>query len=155
MSAFRRRTEAHRFAVNGMRMNRPAARKKGAARLEVVDGVPVIDVDGEVDIANVDEFEALLRAAVESGAGAVVIALENARYFDSAAIHALLSCRARQIKARQGFLVVRPATAAGRRVLEICGLLRDGSLVASRGEGIEMAKQIAAQRRIDGPAREA
>jgi len=123
-----------------------AAKKKGEARLEVVDGVPVVVVDGEVDIANIEELNESLRAAGEFDAGAVVVSLEEARYFDSAAIHALVSCRARLATSRQGFLIVRPATAAGRRVLEICGLLRDDNLVATREEAVARAKYLVAER---------
>jgi len=124
-----------------------AAKRRGEARLEVVDGVPVVIVDGEVDIANIDDLNESLRAAGEFDAGAVVVSLEEARYFDSAAIHALVSCRARLSTSRQGFLIVRPATAAGRRILEICGLLRDDILLATRDEAIGRAKELMAERR--------
>jgi len=124
-----------------------AAKRRGEARLEVVDGVPVVIVDGEVDIANIDDLNESLRAAGEFDAGAVVVSLEEARYFDSAAIHALVSCRARLSTSRQGFLIVRPATAAGRRILEICGLLRDDNLLATRDEAIGRAKELMAERR--------
>src|ERR1700730_15666219 len=101
------------------------AAKKSVARLEIVDDIPFVSVEGEVDIANIRELDDNLRAAVECDAGAVVISLEKANYFDSAAIHSLITCRSRLSTCRQGFVIVAPSTAAGRRILEIAGLLRD------------------------------
>ena len=123
--------------------------KKNAATLAVFEGVPVVEVVGEIDIANIDELHESLRSAGEHDAGVVVVSLEKASYFDSAAIHALVACRARLITTRQGFLIVQPATAAGRRILEIAGLLRDDTLVASRAEALDRAKQLATQRSSD------
>jgi anti-anti-sigma factor len=122
------------------------AAKKSVARLELVDGIPVVEVEGEVDLANVAELDERLRSAGEHDAGAVVVSLERASYFDSAAIHTLITCRGRLATSRQGFVIVEPGTAAGRRILEIAGFLRDDALVASRGEAIDRAKQLNARR---------
>lgn len=124
-----------------------ASTKKSVAQLELVDGVPVIEVTGEVDIANIGELDESLRSAGEYDAGAVVVSLEKASYFDSAAIHALIMCRARLSTSRQGFVIVQPATAAGRRILEIAGLMREDMVAASLAEAVERAKLFAAQRR--------
>src|SRR5690242_16964985 len=115
-------------------------KKNSVAQLQIVDDVPVVEVNGDVDIANIDELNDSLRAAGELDRGAVVVSLERASYFDSAAIHALVSCRARLATSRQGFFIVQPATAAGRRILEIAGLLRDNTLLATRGEAVDVAK---------------
>jgi anti-anti-sigma factor len=121
--------------------------KNSIAQLELVEGIPVVAVSGEVDIANIGEFDDALRTAGEHDAGAIVVSLEHASYFDSAAIHSLITCRSRLLTSRQGFLIVRPATAAGRRILEIAGLLSDDTLVASREAAIVRAKELTAKRR--------
>ena len=123
-----------------------ANEKKKVVQLEVVDGIPVVAVDGEVDLANVGELNDSLRSAGERDAGAVVVCLERANYFDSAAIHALISCRARLSTNRQRFLVVQPATPAGRRILEIAGLAREDAFLPSREEALDRARQVVAQR---------
>jgi anti-sigma B factor antagonist len=123
------------------------AAKKTIAQLEVVDGIPVVAVEGEVDIANIRELDEQLRAAGERDAGAVVVSLEKASYFDSAAIHSLIACRARLSTSRQGFVIVQPSNPAGRRVLEIAGLLRDDTLVGSQEDALVLARQLAANHR--------
>jgi anti-anti-sigma factor len=123
------------------------AKKKDVVHLDLVDGVPVVQIDGEIDIVGIGEFNESLRLAAELDAGAVVVSLERASYFDSAAIHALISCRARLSTTRQGLLIVRPSTAAGRRILEIAGLLGDDTVVATLAEAVGLAKQLTAQRR--------
>jgi anti-anti-sigma factor len=123
------------------------AKKKDVVHLDLVDGVPVVQIDGEIDIVGIGEFNESLRLAAQLDAGAVVVSLESASYFDSAAIHALISCRARLSTTRQGLFIVRPSTAAGRRILEIAGLLGDDTVVATLAEAVGLAKQLTAQRR--------
>ena len=124
-----------------------AAVRKNATNLQLVEGVPLVVVQGEIDIANIREFDEGLRSAAEHDAGAVVVSLEEASYFDSAAIHALIACRARLATTRQGFLIVPPSTAAGRRVLEIAGLSNGDMLAASRDDALARAKELSRQRR--------
>jgi anti-sigma B factor antagonist len=122
------------------------ASKKSVAQLQVVDGIPVVEVSGEVDIANVAQLNDVLRSAGEHDAGAVVVSLEQATYFDSAAIHALISFRVRLSTCRQSLLIVQPATSAGLRILEISGLVKEDTVVATREAAIRMANDLSAQR---------
>jgi anti-anti-sigma factor len=123
--------------------------KNGTIRLNRVDGIPSVDVHGEVDISDVRHLNAALQTAGQTDAGAVIVSLENATYFDSSAIHALASCRARLAISGQSLLIVQPTVKSGRRILEIAGLLRDQTVFASRDEAIEAAKRLSAERRRD------
>lgn len=55
----------------------------------------VVSVEGEVDLATAPQFEEGLRKAVELEASRVVVDLTATTFFDSSAIHALLSAAAR------------------------------------------------------------
>jgi anti-anti-sigma factor len=133
--------------MDGWKSKMDDPKRKDAVRLEIVDGVPVVQIDGEIDIVGIGEFNESLRLAAQQDVGAVVVSLERASYFDSAAIHALISCRARLSASRQGLFIVQPSTAAGRRILEIAGLLRDDTVVATLAEAVGLAQQLTAQRR--------
>ena len=115
------------------------------AGLRLVDGIPVIDVFGEVDLVNRLALEDAINAAAEQDAGAVVVSLERATYFDSAIIHVIMGARARLRVNRQALVVVGPAFAAGRRILEIAGLLDSKSFETSE-DALTAAKAIRADR---------
>ncbi len=84
--------------------------------------VPVLEIVGEVDIANAQEFEAALDNAVNAGP-AVIVSLEDTSYFDSKGIHVLLMFAGRLMRSGQHLAIVaRPGTAP-RRLLEIAGVL--------------------------------
>ena len=123
--------------------------KNGTVRLDRVDGIPFVDVEGEVDISDVRLLNDALQSAGETDAGAVIVSLEKATYFDSSAIHALASCRARLAISRQGLLIVEPSLKSGRRILEIAGLLRDQTIFTSRDEALAAASRLSAERRLD------
>lgn len=93
----------------------------GTFRLRHDRELPVLEIAGEVDIANVQEFEAALDGAVDSGP-ALIISLEDTSYFDSKGIHVLLMFAGRFVRSGQRLsLVARPGTGP-RRLLEIAGV---------------------------------
>ena len=116
------------------------------AALRQVDGIPVIEVIGEIDLANGPALEATINAAAGEDAGAVIVSLERATYFDSAIIHIIMRARARLRTNRQGLVVVGPAFAAGRRILEIAGLLGPTSSFETTADALAAAKTIRADR---------
>ena len=120
---------------------------KTVARLKLVETIPFVDVEGEVDIGNSHVLDDVLRGAGEFDAGAVVVSLEHTSYFDSAAIHVLIRNRSRLATSRQAFLIVEPRLSAGRRVLEIAGLLRGESVFSTADDAFAEAKRLHAERR--------
>lgn len=90
----------------------------GFVRLE--GEVAVVAISGDVDIANIDLFAALLVAAESLKPGTVVVSLENAFYFSARAVGMLAAWGVR-LKERRGcgFAVVCPREHVLRRVLSI------------------------------------
>jgi anti-anti-sigma factor len=83
--------------------------------------LPVLDIVGEVDIANAVEFESALDRAVNSGP-ALVISLDDTSYFDSKGIHVLLLFAGRLARSGQRLALVAKDGSAPRRILEIAGV---------------------------------
>lgn len=116
------------------------------AALRLVDGIPVIEAIGEIDLANGPALEDSINTAAGEDAGAVIVSLERATYFDSAIIHVIMRARARLRTNRQGLVVVGPAFAAGRRILEIAGFLDSKTSFATTADALAAAKTIRADR---------
>jgi len=116
------------------------------AALRLVDGIPVVEAIGEIDLANGPALEDSINAAAGEDAGAVIVSLERATYFDSQIIHIIMRARTRLRTNRQGLVVVGPAFAAGRRILEIAGLLSLTSSFETTEEALAAAKSIRADR---------
>ena len=87
-----------------------------------VDGVKVIDVEGEIDIANVDELRLFLEKAVDGAGPGMAINLTKATYFDSRTIALLLDIGTKARVHRQRIAVVAPAKGFAAKILEIAGL---------------------------------
>jgi anti-anti-sigma factor len=87
-----------------------------------VDGINVVSVFGEVDIANVDEFRTCLEKAADDRAPGLVVDLTRTAYFDSRTI-ALLADFATKLRVhRQRIALVAPADGFAARILQIAGL---------------------------------
>lgn len=95
----------------------------GAAsfKLELVNGIPVVDVIGEVDMTNSHELEGLLDQASRSGPPKVIVVLTGATYLDSKGVRLLLRSAERLALIRQRLLVVAPGGSVPRRILDIAG----------------------------------
>lgn len=91
-------------------------------QVERLQGLPVIEVQGEIDIANAEDFEGLLAQTAAAGPSAVIVSLERATYFDSRGIQALLRFAERLSRSEQRLLVVSPNGTAPRRILDIAGV---------------------------------
>jgi anti-anti-sigma factor len=91
---------------------------EGQFRLDQRLGVPLVEVRGDLDISNADQFEAMLDR-VMPGPGSVVVSLAHATYFDSRGIHSLLRFADRLSRNDGQLLVVAPSGTSPRRILDI------------------------------------
>jgi len=83
-------------------------------QLHNVKGVAVLQVAGEVDIANVDQFKQFLTDAAAADNGSLIVSLEKATYLDSHMLEALVEASKRLRTNRRRLLVIAPkATPAG------------------------------------------
>jgi anti-sigma B factor antagonist len=73
----------------------------------------VLEVSGEIDLANVDEFRAAAHLLM-AHAGPLVIDLAGLRFIDSSGIHALCVVRANAIEIGTSLTITRPYGAALR-----------------------------------------
>lgn len=92
------------------------------AELIQVDGVPVVEMFGEADLANMSDFQACLTMAQSAQTRGVIVSLLHAEYFDSSTIHALVSFGEQLKLAGRRLLIVGPSGDSGRRILSIFGL---------------------------------
>jgi anti-sigma B factor antagonist len=81
-------------------------------------GVPVVTVEGEIDLSTADQFDRALRAAAENGPR-VTVDLTAVAYLDSAAISVLF-----EHAARVNLVLVLPADGIVAPVIALCGLDR-------------------------------
>jgi anti-anti-sigma factor len=86
------------------------------------DGVPVVELFGEADLANLDELQASLSQAESTLSGTVIVSLMHAEYFDSSTIHTVLSFGERLQRTGRRLLIVGPSGDSGRRILSIFGI---------------------------------
>ena len=87
-----------------------------------VDGVCVVAIDGEVDIANVEGLRLCLEQASEERGPGLVIDLTRATYFDSRTIALLADLATKMRVHRQRLALVAPADGFAARILQIAGL---------------------------------
>lgn len=111
-----------------------------------VDGIPVIEVNGELDLFNINGFEVALQRAAERDVGAVIVSLAQARYFDSAAIHKLLVFRQQLSINRQALLTIKPSLESAQRILCISGLAGKKEVCESLDDAVKVATQLVAER---------
>lgn len=122
-----------------------------ATRFESQDrnGIPIVEVVGDVDISNVGEFEVALEQAADRDVGVVIVSLARASYFDSRTIHVLYRFADRLQTNRQKMLIIAPADGSARRILKITGLAK----VVTHFDGLEEALVAGAEtvrRRTNG-----
>jgi anti-anti-sigma factor len=85
-------------------------------------GIPVVRLDGEVDLSNIDEVRHAMFAPAEAGHSCVVVDLTGTTYLDSTAVRLLFDLAVRlQARRRRLRLVVSDATIV-RRVLVLTKL---------------------------------
>jgi anti-sigma B factor antagonist len=94
------------------------------SRLEIeqIDGVPVANVDGDIDAANAAATQQQLADALGPDALSLVIDLSAARYVDSAGIDMLLRLSNRLDRRRARLILVIPDISQLKRLAMIVGL---------------------------------
>jgi len=86
-------------------------------RISQREGVPVVAVEGEVDIANVGQLRLQVIKAVPNTAPGLVLDLSSTSYLDSRGVHLILEIADRMTTTQQQLRVVAPEGALIRRVL--------------------------------------
>ncbi len=104
--------------------------------LTTVDGIPVIDASGELDMTNVHELESRFAEAAALNTGVVVFALAKVRYFDSRTIHAVAVAASRLTKNRQQLALVLPALPSARLIFQMAGLASRLAVFETREEAL-------------------
>jgi anti-anti-sigma factor len=97
---------------------------KGLAEVTVTEhaGIPVVRLDGEVDLSNIDEVRHAVFAPADAGHACLVVDLTGTTYLDSTAVRLLFDLAVRlQARRRRLRLVVSDATIV-RRVLVLTKL---------------------------------
>jgi anti-sigma B factor antagonist len=91
---------------------------------------PVLQIHGELGLAEVDELQEAVEAAAAKHQGDVVVGLEDCEFVDSMALAALLRARDRMSEDGRRLLIAGP-TGQVRRIIEVSGLDLDGFFFAS------------------------
>ena len=86
------------------------------------DGVDVLFVEGEIDVASAPRLIAALNEAVAEAARSVIIDLTSVGFMDSTGLALLINAHRRLAVRRKGFAVVCPAGPL-RRVFEITDMV--------------------------------
>jgi anti-sigma B factor antagonist len=86
------------------------------------DGVELLSVEGEVDIATAPRLLAVLNKAVPEAARSLVIDLSLVGFMDSTGLALLINAHRRLTRRRKGFAVVCPPGPL-RRVFEITDMM--------------------------------
>jgi anti-sigma B factor antagonist len=84
-------------------------------------GVPVIKLEGEVDVYTAPQLKQQMITLLEAGTKQIVVDLTNVEYFDSTALGVLIG-GLKRMRERDGNLSLVCPNARIRRVFEITGL---------------------------------
>jgi anti-anti-sigma factor len=86
------------------------------------DGVELVLVEGELDIATAARLIGVLNASVEDAIQSVVVDLSNVGFMDSTGLALLINANRRLSLRRKGFAVVCPPGSL-RRVFEVTDMM--------------------------------
>ena len=102
-------------------------------------GVAVIDVDGDFDMAAVGDVDAALQDALQAGAP-VVVDLADVTFIDSTAMRAMIEARRRSRELHVPLVCVCPDRAAVWRLLELTGTTGFFEVTETRAEAVAAAR---------------
>jgi anti-anti-sigma factor len=108
--------------------------------LTVIDGIPVIDASGELDMTNVHDLESRLSEAADLNSGVVVFSLAKVSYFDSRTIHAVAVTAGRLTKNRQQLALVLPGLPSARLIFQMTGLASRLAVFEQREDALVFAR---------------
>ena len=93
-----------------------------AVRIAAAEGRILIEVSGDIDLANADEIERQITSAVTNQATAATLDLAQVTYIDSSGIRLLFNLGARLRTAQIVLTVNAPPGTAARSLIEVAGL---------------------------------
>ena len=112
----------------------------GPFRVGQVNGVPLIEVAGDVDVSNVHTLETALEEAVLIDGQPVVVSLAGSTYFDSRGMHMLLRFNRRLEQSRRRLLVVVPWHHPLKAVLDALGGAARITVVQTLAEALDASR---------------
>lgn len=121
---------------------KPHDRPESTLSTQIVDGVPVVEITGALDLSNIDVFSATVTELAREYTGGIVVALKTTTYLDSRGVDGLIRCAQWLTQGRKGLVVAIPRAALPRRVLEIAGLGSNLSIFETVDEAVAAARAI-------------
>ena len=71
---------------------KPHDRPESTLSTQIVDGVPVVEITGALDLSNIDVFSATVTELAREYTGGIVVALKTTTYLDSRGVDGLIRC---------------------------------------------------------------
>jgi anti-sigma B factor antagonist len=99
------------------------------------DYIQLVSVAGELDMSNAGELRRRVESSVRSGRNCVVIDLSGVKHMDSSGLAALIAAH-QLTQDRRGRLALVITSEPVRRTVEVRGLDRLFTIVATRDEGV-------------------
>lgn len=106
---------------------------------EQEEGVAVVDVDGDLDMAAVDDVDAALQEALSQGRP-VVVDLTDVAFIDSTGMRAMIEARRRSREDAVPMVLVCPDNAAVWRLLELTGTTGFFEVKGTRAAAVAAAR---------------
>ncbi len=107
--------------------------------LRHLDGIPVLDVVGEIDIYTTPQFKEAVSAAIDENKPAIIINMTQVTYMDSSGFGTLLSATKR-LRPLDGALYLSGCNDSIQRMLQITRLNTIFGVYATEEEALAAAK---------------
>jgi anti-anti-sigma factor len=122
-------------------MNTAEAPERLALEYGVAGGIAVVQVTGEVDVANCGVLrDSLLRVVTDAGFRGLVVNLAGVRFIDSTGIGVLVGVW-RAVRATSSGLALAAPTPQVRRVLDTAGLTKILPVHDAEADAVHAARQ--------------
>ena len=115
------------------------------------DGVPILDVVGEIDIYTTPQFKEAVSAAIDEGKSSIVINMTQVTYMDSSGFGTLLSATKR-LRPVDGALYLSGCNEAITRMLQITRLNTIFGIYDTEDEALAAAKHAPKAEAAEGSA---
>ena len=114
--------------------------EQGTFTVDARDGIPLVEVAGDVDITNIKQFQEAVHSAADGSAVGIVTSLRKVGYLDSRMVHELFVLGKRFAQNRRVFALVLPESRSARYILETAGVTKANQCYASIEEAVESVK---------------